>query len=205
MVSSHDKSYDILPFMLSIPLINLVLLFYLTRLTILYADTRSFDNLEFWETLVIESTGEKNDIGINVLNIYIIKTRFTVGMNGLGINGSSLCYKEAIEKRLTVDNDSIKTTALKISGLGVTGSSLRYERAMKERSTIDNNSVRTIGFGMSGLGEISSNLHYDRHPRHCWSTSKCSPACFDIKSFILLWQYYILFLLKISSIFISRY
>ena len=50
------------------------------------------------------SRGDKNDMGISSLNICAIETKSIVGINSLGVTGSSLHCEGAMEKRLTVNN-----------------------------------------------------------------------------------------------------
>ena len=70
------------------------------------------------------STDDKNSMGINGLNVCTTETRSIVGMGDLEIIGLSLYCEAAIDKRSIVDNDSIRSTGLRISSLGETDSSL---------------------------------------------------------------------------------
>lgn len=51
------------------------------------------------------STGDKDGIKINSLDICTTEIRSKVGMNSLGITGSSMRCERATEKGLTVDSD----------------------------------------------------------------------------------------------------
>lgn len=111
--------------------------------------------------------GDQNDMGINGLNIYVIKTRSIVRMSGLGVIDSNLRCKRAIKKGSIVDNNDLRTTGLKMSGLEVISLSLHYEEVTEKRSIVDDNGVGTIGLRISGLGEISSSLLHDEHLQYC--------------------------------------
>lgn len=117
--------------------------------------------------MVTVLTGDQNDIGINGLNIYVIKTRSIVKMSSLGVIGSNLRCKRATKKGSIVDNNDLRTTGLEMSGLEIIGLSLHYEKITEKRSTVDNNGVGTISLKISGLGEISSSLLYDGHSQYC--------------------------------------
>lgn len=71
--------------------------------------------------------------------------------------------------------------------MGVTGSSLHYEGATEKGVIVDDNGVGTIGLGISGLGETGLSLRCDGRPQRHRGSSKGSPACFYIKSSILLY------------------
>ena len=77
---------------------------------------------------MIVLTGDENDMEISGLYICMTETRSTVGMNGLGVIGSSLHCEGTTKKGSTVDDNSVGTISLEMSVLEETGSSLDCDR-----------------------------------------------------------------------------
>ena len=73
-----------------------------------------------------------------------------------------------------------------ISGLGEVGSILYRDGVTEKGSTIDNNHIGSTSLEMSNLEGIGSSLRCEGHLPRCGGTSKGSPACFCVKSSILL-------------------
>lgn len=88
-------------------------------------------------------------------------------------------------------NDDVKMSALEEAG-----SILYCNEGTEKRSIVDNN-VRSTSLWMSSLGEISLNLRHEEYLQYRQGTSKSFPACYYVDSFILLWQFCILFFLKL--------
>lgn len=82
---------------------------------------------------MIVSTDNQNGIEISGLDICATETRSTVGINSLGVPGSSLHYEGETEKRTIIDDNRIRTTGLGMSSLGEIGSSLRHNGRLQHR------------------------------------------------------------------------
>lgn len=95
--------------------------------TIIYnANTKSFNNIEIWETALTGSTDDENELRISGL-----KTGLVMRIRSLGKVSSSLHYKKVREKESMIYNNCIRSTRFGISSEGKIGSSLHYERHLQ--------------------------------------------------------------------------